>query len=700
MRGKNLKKLVAGVMGAAMALSASASAVNAVAPAGVQLTNNKAASSSEGKVVYECGFESEADLEHWSNRGGDDKTVLAISADAAKSGDSGLSATERGDTWHGPAFRMDGFLEPDTQYYFSCSVRGEWYTNTTLSFQFSVDGDTSYSNLKQNIQATSGGGNGWAEIKNVPISYSDGMEGVYVYFEGGQESIFIDDVKITEAPRVEIESDLPSLSEIYKDKFKIGTALSPEDMSSQPFMDLLQKHFGESVTVGNQMKPDYVLNKTKTLEYLEKTGDDETPQISFSQAKPVLNYARKYGIPVRVHTLVWHSQTPEWFFKEDYDEKKDYVSPDKMKKRMENYIKSFFTTLTELYPDVNFYACDVVNEAWTDNGTPREAGHCGQSNNYAASDWVAVFGDNSFIDYAFEYARKYAPEGCKLYYNDYNEYMTGKLDAVCEMAERLKKAGNIDGIGMQSHLDVRQSLDAAFPSLSMYENALKKYIGLGLDVQITELDATVQENSDDKYFDVQAKYYKGLFDLYEKYSDNISAVIFWGITDHKSWRASQNPLIFDKEYMAKPAFKSIVDGKSASDPVRTTIAGGNTVTTTTTTTVTTTSETTTTTSETTTSTTTSTDTNTTTTTTVTGELPVTLAGDANNDGQVDMGDAVLIMQCLANPNKYDVNGTDEHHITVQGKVNADVDKESKGLTTNDALCIQEYLLGKIKSFSD
>ncbi|MBP5433021.1 endo-1,4-beta-xylanase [Ruminococcus sp.] len=700
MRGKNLKKLVAGVMGAAMALSASASAVNAVAPAGVQLTNNKAASSSEGKVVYECGFESEADLEHWSNRGGDDKTVLAISADAAKSGDSGLSATERGDTWHGPAFRMDGFLEPDTQYYFSCSVRGEWYTNTTLSFQFSVDGDTSYSNLKQNIQATSGGGNGWAEIKNVPISYSEGMEGVYVYFEGGQESIFIDDVKITEAPRVEIESDLPSLSEIYKDKFKIGTALSPEDMSSQPFMDLLQKHFGESVTVGNQMKPDYVLNKTKTLEYLEKTGDDETPQISFSQAKPVLNYARKYGIPVRVHTLVWHSQTPEWFFKEDYDEKKDYVSPDKMKKRMENYIKSFFTTLTELYPDVNFYACDVVNEAWTDNGTPREAGHCGQSNNYAASDWVAVFGDNSFIDYAFEYARKYAPEGCKLYYNDYNEYMTGKLDAVCEMAERLKKAGNIDGIGMQSHLDVRQSLDAAFPSLSMYENALKKYIGLGLDVQITELDATVQEHSDDKYFDVQAKYYKGLFDLYEKYSDNISAVIFWGITDHKSWRASQNPLIFDKEYMAKPAFKSIVDGKSASDPVRTTIAGGNTVTTTTTTTVTTTSETTTTTSETTTSTTTSTDTNTTTTTTVTGELPVTLAGDANNDGQVDMGDAVLIMQCLANPNKYDVNGTDEHHITVQGKVNADVDKESEGLTTNDALCIQEYLLGKIKSFSD
>ena len=756
MRGKNYKKLIAGVMSAAMTLTASASAVHAVAPAGVQLSGNKTASS-EGKVVYECGFESEDDLAHWSNRGGDDTTVLSISAEAAKSGSSGLAATDRGDTWHGPAIRLDGFLEPDTQYYLSCSVRGQWYTNATLSFQFSVDGDTSYSNLMQNIQASTGGNN-WAEISNVPISYSEGMEGVYVYFEGGQESFYIDDVKIVEAAHVDIESDLPSLSEIYKNKFKIGTAISPEDLSSQPFMDLVQKHFGESITVGNQMKPDYVLNKTKTLEYLEETGDDETPQISFSQAKPVLNYARKYGIPVRVHTLVWHSQTPEWFFKEDYDESKSYVSADKMKKRMENYIKSFFTTLTELYPDIDFYACDVVNEAWTDDGKPRQAGHCGQSNNYGASDWVAVFGDNSFIDYAFEYARKYAPKGCKLYYNDYNEYMTGKLDAVCEMAERIKAAGNIDGIGMQSHLDVRQSLDAAFPSLSMYENALKTYTSLGLDVQITELDATVQENSGDKYFDVQAKYYEGLFDLYEKYSEKISAVVFWGITDPKSWRASQNPLIFDKDFMAKPAFKSIVDGKTASDPVRTTISGDGKTTTTTS----------------------SSTTVTTTTTTAIIDYAVkveydktpmkvgekrevkfyhpetktakngkvntssdcvsidfeegkdtftvtalkegkaeiyvmadgcafgsyvyldvvssdAIKGDANCDGQVDMGDAVLIMQSLANPNKYGLNGSDDKHITEQGQANADVDTESQGITSNDALLIQEFLLGIVKS---
>jgi len=655
MKGTINKKLIAGVMGAAMTLTATASAVYAVAPADVKLSN-KVNASSEGKVVYELGFEDEADLKNWSNRGGDDTTKVSLSADAAKSGKSGLAATGRSESWNGPAFRLDGVLEPDTQYYITASVKGKYYTSAMFSFQYTIDGQTSYSNLVQNLN-----GSDWQTIKNVPVSYSEGMEGVYVYFEGGSDDLYIDDFKIVEAPDVEIEKDLPSLSEIYKDKFKIGTALTPDDLASKPFMGLVQKHFGESITVGNQMKPDYVLNQAATLKYFEETGDDETPQISFSQAKPVLNYANKYGIPVRVHTLVWHSQTPEWFFKEDYDAKKDYVSPEKMKKRMENYIKSYFETLTKLYPNIDFYACDVVNEAWDNYGKPRKAGHCGQENNYEASDWVAVFGDNSFIDYAFEYARKYAPKGCKLYYNDFNEYMD-KKKAICEMAERLKKAGNIDGIGMQSHLDVRESLQAAFPSLGMYETALKEYIALGLDVQITELDATVQDRSGSKYFDVQGDYYKGLFDLYEKYSDNISAVIFWGVTDPKSWRASQNPLIFDADFMAKPAFKDIVGSRTASDPVRTTRSNGDVVVTTTTTT--------------------------------TPIANAKLVGDSNNDGGVDMADVVLIMQSLANPNKYSLNGSDEHCLTLQGAANADIPGTAKGITTDDALAIQEFLLGK------
>ena len=74
-------------------------------------------------------------------------------------------------------------------------------------------------------------------------------------------------------------------------------------------------------------------------------------------------------------------------------------------------------------------------------------------------------------------------------------------------------------------------------------------------------------------------------------------------------------------------------------------------------------------------------------------------GDANCDDGVDMADVVMVMQSLANPNKYGINGTDEHHITEQGLANADVDTAVKGVTSNDALKIQEFLLGKIKTLS-
>ena len=69
-----------------------------------------------------------------------------------------------------------------------------------------------------------------------------------------------------------------------------------------------------------------------------------------------------------------------------------------------------------------------------------------------------------------------------------------------------------------------------------------------------------------------------------------------------------------------------------------------------------------------------------------------LYGDANNDGGVDLADAVIIMQELANPNKFGVNGTDEHHITEKGLKNADCCNVGDGVTNNDALAIQRYLL--------
>lgn len=389
------------------------------------------------------------------------------------------------------------------------------------------------------------------------------------------------------------------------------------------------------------MKPDSVIDKNATLKYVEETGDDTNPQVSFSAAKSVLDYCQKNNIPVRVHTLVWHSQTPDWFFKENYDASGEWVSSEKMIKRMENYIKNYFETLTQLYPDVDFYACDVVNEAWTDNGTPRDPGEQGSSGS-SKSAWVQVFGDNSFIEYAFTFARKYAPSNCKLYYNDYNEYMQNKTMAIVNMANDLKEKGLIDGIGMQSHLDARSGSDA-FPSISAYEKAVKAFTETGLDVQVTELDATIPGNTDANY-EVQASYYSDIMDILVKYSDGISAVVFWGINDDGSWRASQYPLLFNAEYKAKPCFYSIVDGIEI--PTETTTEADDDI----------------------------------------------IYGDADLSGGVTIDDVILIL-CHA-------SDKDSYPLSDEALNAADVYQRGDGISVNDAVSVQKLLTLQLDSLPE
>ena len=148
---------------------------------------------------------------------------------------------------------------------------------------------------------------------------------------------------------------------------------------------------------------------------------------------------------------------------------------------------------------------------------------------------------------------------------------------------------------------------------------------------------------------------------------------------------------------------SNVTTTTAAETTTTTTSAAKTTTTTTSATTTTSSTTTTSTATTTTVTSTSTTTSTAatttavTTTTAQKQEKADKYGDANCDGTVDMSDVVLIMQALANPNKYGVNGTDANHITAKGEANGDVDQSSKGITSNDALRIQEFLLKKIAS---
>ena len=555
MKRHTAKRVLAGVLGGVL-LGTS-----------VPFTTATAADVETGAVIYSSDFEDTGESLPFTGRGGVES--ISITSSQAHGGSSSMMVSDRAKGWHGPQLLLDDICQPNKEYTVSAFAKTEWSNSVKLSLEYTdTAGERHYSNL------ASGTSNGdWTEFSNVKFSFTSEVSKVYVYFEcNDAATLYIDDFTLAEAPIIPIEEDIASLKDVYSGYFKVGTAVMASNLSSPSFMDLVQKHFSGSITFGNELKPDYVLDQAAS----QAKGGNTNPQVNFSQADALLKYCAENKIPVRGHTLVWHSQTPDWFFKENFSDDGDWVDKDTMITRMENYIKNVMEGLATQYPDVEFYAWDVVNEAWQDNGTPRAAGSS-KSEDSNSSAWTRIFGDNSFIEYAFQFARKYAPAGCKLYYNDFNEYMPQKTTAIYDMAMELKEKGLIDGIGMQSHLDV------GFPNASTYEKALSKFASTGLDVQITELDITTSDTSE-AGLEKQAQMYSDIFDLCVKYKDSISAVVIWGVTDDQSWRATRVPLLFDENFKAKPAFYAIVDDVEPLDPITTTVTTTSSETTTTTTT--------------------------------------------------------------------------------------------------------------------
>ncbi len=78
-------------------------------------------------------------------------------------------------------------------------------------------------------------------------------------------------------------------------------------------------------------------------------------------------------------------------------------------------------------------------------------------------------------------------------------------------------------------------------------------------------------------------------------------------------------------------------------------------------------------------------------------VPEIVWGDANCNGEIRLNDAVLVMQSLGNPDVYGLNGSDDSHITEKGQKNADVYENGTGLTNQDALQIQKYLIHLVAS---
>ena len=337
------------------------------------------------------------------------------------------------------------------------------------------------------------------------------------------------------------------LKTAYKDRFKMGVAISRKNLETDANMKLLLSQFS-SFTVENDMKPMYFLalsNREEPEKY------DLAPKLEFQFAIPFLEFAQKNHLPMRGHTLVWHNQTPNWFFHENYDEFAPLASREKMLARLENYIKGVLGFVQENYPGA-VYCWDVVNEA-IDEGDFRK------------SLWTQTIGTD-FVEMAFTFARRYAAADVKLFYNDYNCYEEWKRDLIIEkILKPLKEKGLIDGMGMQSHWVMD------FPGIDLYKEALYKYGALGLEVQLTELDihnADPSEESMQALADRYGELFRLLIEAKDSGNANVTCVTVWNLRDSDSWltnfrRETSYPLFFDKDSQPKKAFYSVLAAAGA-----------------------------------------------------------------------------------------------------------------------------------------
>lgn len=412
--------------------------------------------------------------------------------------------------------------------------------------------------------------------------------------------------KITR-PKPEIEKDIPewktSVTESLGNDSIAGTAIMLSEISDDTLMELVEKHFN-AVTFGNELKPDALFNyqidgnsvptKTITFEGEElqvPIVNDAGDSLDFSRADAMADKILEWNnahpdqkIRIRGHVLVWHSQTQEWFFHENYDITKPYVNKETMNRRLEWFISSvfdhYFGEAANGKYDGLFYGWDVVNEAVIGNTYRTDKVSAAESlseirhgNN---SSWWHVYESNEFIINAFKYANKYAPENVELYYNDFGETDNTKCEGIVKLINDVKSAEGtrLDAFGMQAHYNVDGFSAAQFKSVA------KKYAQAAGKVQLTELDFKASSTYDGTAATKESEYTKMAYchkNLYEAIKAlkaegaNVSGITVWGVIEPNSWLHSQSnlgggasgsaqcPLLFDGNYKAKPAYWAYVD---------------------------------------------------------------------------------------------------------------------------------------------
>jgi GH35 family endo-1,4-beta-xylanase len=335
----------------------------------------------------------------------------------------------------------------------------------------------------------------------------------------------------------------PIIKDVYKSHFLIGMAGDIPGNYSVEELALVRGHFNV-VTPENCMKPGPV-----------HPAEDRW---NFERPDALVKWCGENQLAVFGHTLVWHAQTNPWFF----------AGGDKtlVTKRMKDHI----TTLVARYRG-KVKGWDVVNEAINDRGDAESA----KTENLRNSQWLRTVGPE-FLTLAFKFAHEADPDA-KLYYNDYSIETGPKHESSMVLLRRLLKDGApIHGVGIQGHWS---TTNVPYEAI---DKAIRDYASLGLKVSITELDVTIRGAAGGRFgpgrrprevkppspedLKSQADAYAKLFAIFIKHKDVIERVTFWGLSDHRTWRFGQHPLIFDAGNLPKPAYGAITDALLRPNP--------------------------------------------------------------------------------------------------------------------------------------
>ncbi len=349
-----------------------------------------------------------------------------------------------------------------------------------------------------------------------------------------------------------------SLREAYADAFLMGAAVNEAIVSGADAaaQDIVTRQFN-TVTVENVMKAEVV--------------NPQPGVYDFAPADAFVAFGEKHDMFIVGHTLVWHNQTPAWFFQDDEGRPN---TPAAQIERMRRHIE----VVAGRYAG-RVHAWDVVNEVIADDGS------------YRPTTWVNSVGSgDELVKMAFKFASEYAPDA-ELYYNDFNAWRPEKRDGIVRLVRMLQQEGiRIDGVGIQGHWGLN------YPRTEYIEAAIDSFAALGVKVMITELDVDVlpltregqiigtgmshpqfQLEEFKQFLDPYAdglpadveqqltERYAELFRIFYRKRDKIDRVTLWGVHDPMSWKngypvpgRTNYPLLYDRNYRPKPALEAVL----------------------------------------------------------------------------------------------------------------------------------------------